>query len=78
MTTIFGRNRGLASGPAGDLPVESQRFHALVSENGRDMSVYDAFTGRYAPFYGDTALSAAADLNAATFTTDDFQWEDHL
>lgn len=77
MTAIFGRNIGLASGPDGDLAIESARYSTLADSNG-DLAVYDSHTGLFAPFFGDTARFAAADFNQGLRDPNEFQWEDTL
>lgn len=69
MTTVFGRNL--------DVPVDSSRFYTLADEHG-DLAVYDSHTGRYAPFFGDTAVEVATDLNNGTDDSANYQWEDSL
>ena len=68
MTAIFGRNRGTATGPQGDLPVESQRFHALVDDEGNP-AVYDAVLGVFAP---GLDADAAADFNTENDLPDNY------
>lgn len=77
MTTIFGRNADIASGPEGDLPVEPARFYTVADDKG-DLAVYDSHIGVYAPLYGDTARFLAADLNAGLDYIDRYQWKDSL
>lgn len=71
--TLFDRNPGLASGPLGDMPVSSERFHALT--DGDTIAVYDSHTGRYAPGLDS---DAAYDFNNDGDDPDKYQWKDTL
>lgn len=66
--TFFGRNQPTTV---------DQRFYTRADADGH-LAVYDRHTGRYAPFYGATAISVAADLNQGIEQTAKYKWEDHL
>lgn len=53
------------------------RYSTLADDTG-NLAVYDSHTGRYAPFYGDTANMVAADLNQGLEQANRFKWEDSL
>lgn len=74
MATLFGRNNAdIMDG----IPVSPERFHPVADDNG-DIAVYDSHTGRYAPFYGDTGVMTAADLNDGKDQASRYQWKDTL
>lgn len=62
---------------AADLPINTDRFTTVADEDG-DLAVYDAFTGRFAPFLGDTAIEVAKDFNAGLEDLGAYQWKDTL
>lgn len=71
--TLFGRNANTASGPLGDMPISTDRFHFVT--DGHDIAVYDAFTGRYAPGLDS---DAAYDFNNDGDDPDKYQWKDTI
>lgn len=77
MTTIFGRNNSVATGPAGDVPIDASRFYALADDDD-NLAVYDSHTGLYAKFHGDTAALASDELNQGIKDASRYQWEDSL
>lgn len=68
--TFLGRNQ-----PAVD--DTTPRFTTVADEDG-DLAVYDAHTGRFAPFFGDTALAVASDFNAGLDDLGRYTWKDTL
>lgn len=54
-------------------PTSIPRFTTLVDSTG-DRAVYDSHTGLYAPFFGDTAIAVAADLNSNLDYPDRYEW----
>lgn len=75
--TLFGRNQNVASGPDGDMHIDTARYSTVADDNG-DLAVYDAHTGLFAPFYGDTARFVARDFNEGIIDPADYQWKDTL
>lgn len=62
---------------AADIPVTSDRFTTVADENG-DLAVYDSYTGRFAPFLGDTAIDVADDFNNGLENLGSYTWKDTL